>query len=244
MTEPSETTAIVDINEPERIRMLTLGHPDVDNWREDRLDAADIVVNGVGIERKTPTDFASAMMEDRLDEQVIKLGEAFETAVILIEGGFDEFSTLTHTRLDPQSARGKAASIHTRTGIAVVPTGGTSGTETAMRLLVDYAVRLGRKATEEPSSGFLKSTVVGADQPLGKRLWGCFDGIGPNRAEALYEAMGSPTTFVRGDPAPGVEELRDWLLEVEGIGETTSQRVAEQLLARDERSPLAAEGSP
>lgn len=221
MTE--ETTLVVDINEPDRVRMLTLGHPDVDNWKEARLDAADIVVNGVGIERKRPGDFAASMLEDRLDEQVRKLDEAYDEAVILIEGnGFADFSTLDQTSLNPQSARGKAASTHMRWGIPVVPTGGTPGTESAHRLLVDYAIRLGRKATEEPSSDYLRGSVVGSDEPLGKRLWGCVGGVGPTRAGSLYEVVGSPIDFsviCETTDASPIEELT----KIDGIGEKTAR---------------------
>lgn len=221
MAEGEETTVVVDLNEPESIRMLALAHPDTDNWNEVVLDAADVVVNGVGIERKRPGDFAASMLEDRLDEQVRKLKDAYDESAILIEGnGFADFNSLDHTRLKPQSARGKAASIHMRDGIPVVPTGGTPGTETAQRLLVDYAIRLGRKATEEPTSDYLRSSVVGSDEPLGKRVWGCFDGVGPTRADALYERVGSPV----GVLPPNLDELR----AVDGIGEKTAESLREQ----------------
>lgn len=223
-----ETTLLVDLNEPDDVRMLTLGHPDVDNWGEEFLDAADIVVNGVGIERKRPGDFVSSMMDDRLDEQVRKLSEAYDDAVILIEGnGFADFSSLEHTGMKPQSARGKAASVHMRYGIPVVPTGGTPGTETAHRLLVDYAIRLGRKATEEPSSDYLEGSVVGSDEPLGKRLWGCFEGVGPTRAEDLFETVGSPLDFVI--TWAGLADLESQLVAVNGIGEKTAERLVEQI---------------
>jgi ERCC4-type nuclease len=238
MSEGSdEVTFVVDINEPEEIRMLALSHPDVDNWKEVTLDAADIVVNGVGIERKRPGDFAASMLDDRLDEQIRKLNDAYEEAVILIEGnGFADFSTLDHTRLNPQSARGKAASTHMRYGIPVVPTGGTPGTQTAQRLLVDYAIRLGRKATEEPTSDYLASSVVGSDEPLGKRAWGCFEDVGPTRAEALYGAVGSPL----GVHPPSLDELRS----VDGIGWKTAQSVREQFPTVEAPDPSSDDGSP
>lgn len=236
-----ETTVVVDINEPESIRVLALYHPDTDNWVEHQLDAADIVVNGVGIERKRPSDFASSMLEDRLDEQVRKLNDAFDSAVILIEGGFDDFSDLEHTRLKAQSARGKAASIHMRHGIPVVPTGGTPNTERAERLLVDYAIRLGRKATEEPTSGYLPSSVVGSNEPLGKRLWGVFEGVGPSRAGALYESLGTPMRFyflAMSVESGGLHPTAmDDLIKVDGIGAKTAQGLVEQLEGKEDLSP-------
>jgi len=228
-----ETVVVADTHEPDKIKNLTLGHPDTDQWKEITLDAADIVVNGVGIERKRPDDFASSMLEDRLDEQVEKLKDAYDDAAILIEGGFDDFSSLSHTSLNPQSARGKAASIHMRHGISVVPTGGTPDTETAKRLLVDYAIRLGRKATEEPSSGYLQSSAVGSDEPLGKRLWGCFDDVGPVRAGLLFEEIGSPLDLaqslaVLGGQKTQASQMIDEVQTVEGFGESTAERLADQ----------------
>ena len=233
MSEGSETTVVVDINEPEDIRMLSLAHPDTDNWMEHGLDAADLVVNGVGLERKTPSDFASSMLEDRLDEQVRKLADGYDNAAILIEGGFDHFSSLEHTNLKPQSLRGKAASIHMRHGVPVVPTGGTPGTETAKRLLVDYAVRLGRKATEEPSSDYLRGSVVGSDEPLGKRLWGCFDGIGPELAGRLYDEYGSPVDWVMYE-GPGEPDLT----LVDGIGPERAESLVRQIFGKEDQTHI------
>lgn len=229
MSEPSadENTVVVDVHEPDKIRMLLLSHPDVDNWLEESLDAADIVVNGVGFERKTPSDFAQSILDNRIDEQIRKLTEAYEHSVILIEGGFDGFSSLDHTSLTPQSARGKAASIHMRWGIPVVPTGGTAGTETAKRLLVDYATRLGRKSTEEPSSAYLEGSVVGQDEPLGKRLWGCFEGVGATRADDLWMAVGSP---VQGPLSPNELEA------IDGIGAKTAESLVNQMQPMEDQS--------
>ena len=224
---------VVDTREPDEIKMLTLGHPDVDEWLEEELSAADIVVNGVGFERKTPSDFASSLIGGRLDEQAEKLRDVYDQRKILIEGGFDHFSSLPHTSINAQSLRGKAASLDMRYDVPVVPTGGSPDTETARRLLVDMAVRYGRKGTTEPSSDFLSVGAVGTDEPLGVRMWGCFDGIGPQRAQDLYEAVGSPTEFatMSFDFQAGHlhETAPDSLMDVDGIGEKTAVSLVEQV---------------
>lgn len=219
---PDGTTIVVDTREPDEVKLLTLSHPDVDNWMETELDAADIVVNGVGFERKTPSDFASSLMEGRLDEQAEKLVEVYDHAKILLEGGFEDFSSLPHTSINAASLRGKAASLDMRYGLAVVPTGGSPETETARRLLIDMAIRYGRKATEDPTSDYLSTGAAGTDEPLGKRLWACFEGVGPQRAEDLFSAVGAPMDIgylTHGDKV-------DRLMDVEGIGETTAERIA------------------
>lgn len=249
MSEGSdETKAVVDIHEPESIKQLTVTHRDVDRYKEVPLDSADIIVNGIGFERKTPSDFVSSMTESdgdgipRIERQIEGLKERFDHAVILLEGGFDGFSSLSHTKMDPKSARGKAASIHMRHGIPVVPTGGTPGTETSERLLVDYAIRLGRKAVEAPTTNYLKTASVGSDEPLGKRLWANFDNIGPERAGVLYdhEMIGSPmqfTEFVTTTSKDPEAEATEILLTVAGIGQKTAERLTEQLFGREDADP-------
>jgi DNA excision repair protein ERCC-4 len=233
MTDGS-VTVLADRNEPMRVRMLSLNHPDVTDWGEAFLDAADLVVNGVGFERKTPSDFAASMTEDRLDEQVEKLGEAYDHAYILLEGCFGDFDRLGHSSLNPQSARGKAASITARNGIPVIPTADVADAseERDQRVLVDMAVRLGRKHTEEPSSNYLASSAVGSDEPAGKRMWGCLDGIGPSLAEKLWERFGSPAWVWYDHKAD--ESAYERLQEVSGIGERRASSILEELGERPE----------
>lgn len=218
-------TVVVDVHEPMDIKMLLLNHDDVGDWLEESLDAADIIVNGVGFERKTPSDFESSMTghQDRLDEQVEKLGEAFDHAYILLEGSFADFED-THSDMNPQSARGKAASVTARHGIPVIPTGGEPSSMAAQRLLTDYAVRLGRKHTEDPTSVSLP-TATGSDVPTGVRMWAVIPGVGPTRAEALNDTLGSPTAFVRESSGTLIPSLET----VDGIGSKTARRIVEEL---------------
>lgn len=249
MTEGSgeEVTVVVDVHEPDDLRMLSLGHPDVDNWKEAPLDAADYVVNGVGFERKTPSDYATSLLNDRLDEQVEKLKEVYEEAYILLEGGFDDFSSLPHTSINPESLRGHAASVTARHGIPVIPTGGATGTETAKRLLIDMTIRYGRKSTEEPTSGFIDASAVGSDEPLGVRLWACFDGIGPTLAERLHGELGPPTDFAMRSVSYEHNGLHPTVIDdfarVDGIGSERAERLIAQLQGREDVTPPDERGS-
>jgi DNA excision repair protein ERCC-4 len=227
MTEGSDTKVVVDVHEPMDIKMLALDHDDTTDWMETGLDAADIVVNGVGFERKTPSDFASSMTEGRLDEQVQKLTDAYDHAYILIEGGYHNFEDLSHSRLTPESARGKAASIAARHGIPVIPCGDIQAAPDAtQRLLVDVAIRHGRKHTEPPSSAHLPTGAVGSDEPAGKQMWACLPGVGPSRAEDLFETFGTPVEWVRD----GMEDLD----QVSGIGEATAEGIENALWRADD----------
>lgn len=216
-----ETAIVVDVHEPDNLKVLSLDHPDIDKWLEPDggLDAADLVVNGVGFERKTPSDFVSSLTDGRLHEQAEKLRDAYDHAYVLLEGSFDDFAHLEHSRLNAQSARGMAARL-TADGIPVIPCYDRP-------TLIDMAVRLGRKHAEPASTSMTPSAAV-ADAPLGVRLWACFDGVGPTRAEALHEAIGSPTVPAWGTLRP--EGIAEKLTEVEGIGEKTAERLTEQVL--------------
>lgn len=229
---PESVAVVVDLNEPEPLRLLTLDHPDVGKWREEVLDAADIVINGVGFERKTPSDFASSMMDGRLDAQAEKLTDAYDHAYVLIEGDFSHWDKLTYTSLNPHSLRGKAASLTARYGLPVIPTSGNPDTPEGHRRLIDYAIRLARKHTEAPTSSFLPTGPVGRDEPAGKRMWACLPNVGPELADRLWEAFGSPVDFVRYVGPADAREAR--LVEVDGIGEVTARRLLDAMETRQE----------
>ena len=216
-----EVVAAVDVHEPDHVWPLLLDHPDVDKWKEVALASADLVINGVGFERKTPEDFASSLTEGRLKEQVLKMGDAFDHAYILIEGEFTDFGDLGHSRLNPQSARGAAASITARYGVPVIPC-------STPEVLVDHAVRLARKHNEEPVSGHLPTGPVGSDEPAGKRMWGCLPNVGETMAERLYEEFGGPAEFM-ADEVRGSGDHRHLLQSVDGIGEKTAERLVTAL---------------
>lgn len=207
--------AVIDVHEPDHVWPELLQHPDVDGFREVELPSADIVVNGIGFERKTPSDFASSITEGRLVDQIDKMQDAFDHSYILIDGDMADLGDLQHSRLNPQSMRGMAASATARRGVPVIP---CSDTET----LVDIAVRIGRKHTEDPVSDHLPTGPVGDDEPASKRMWGCLPGVGPTMADRLHDAIGSPVSLPKNDP--GWWEKR--LAEVDGIGEITAEKIA------------------
>lgn len=219
MTEPSDNTVniVVDTDEPQQVRMLTLNHPDVDNWMEEDLEAADIVVNGVGFERKRPDDYASSLVDGRLTEQGEKLGKVYERAALLIEGTMMDLEQITHSDVNTDSLKGRAASLHMRNGIPVIPTGGPPGTETGHKRLIDYAIRLGRKATEPPTSAYLEASDVRDKAPPVKRMYGCLSGVGPERADTLHEAYPDPADLVEADIAE--------VSRLPGIGEKTAAKL-------------------
>jgi ERCC4-type nuclease len=213
----SKIKAAVDVREPEEIWAEVDAHDDIEDFDIMELASADIVVGGIGFERKTPSDYASSLVEGRLTEQVVALTEAFPQAYILIEGSASDFDSLSHTNINPASLRGSTASVMARYGVPVVFVEGST-------MLIDYAVRLGRKHNEDPSSSYLPGSDVGVDEPVTKRIYGTLDGVGPERAESLYDAYPALTEIM--------EEDVSGVASVENIGQKTAERILSQL--RDE----------
>ncbi len=51
------------------------------------LDVADYLVGAYAIERKSVRDFVSSLYSGRLFDQAHRLGEAYETIFLIVEGG-------------------------------------------------------------------------------------------------------------------------------------------------------------
>lgn len=215
-------SVVVDIIEPGRVREEFENHPEVEEVRVAPLQAADIVIGGIGFERKGKglnansgwNDYVGSMMDGRLDDQPSKMSEAFDAAYILVGGDLDGTEQYW-SEMKPESVRGHMASLTARDGSgvrAVLPCGN-------LALLVDMAVRLARKHQEEPSSPQLPSGDVGDDEPAAKQMYGCIPGVGREGAETLYEHY----------PAPGdvftasVEDIE----ELPGFGEKRAESVKE-----------------
>ncbi|MFB6282581.1 MAG: ERCC4 domain-containing protein [Halobacteria archaeon] len=208
--------AKIDIHEPENLTAQIDRHDEVEEYMLTSLDAGDIVIENIGFERKTPSDYASSLQSGRLRRQIRKMTEEFDAAYILIDGTMPD--TLTHSGMKSKALRGSMASVMAREGISVIPC-------TNLSLLADMSVRLARKHIEEPSSSHLQKGSVEEEAPAGKQMWGCLPGVGPERAGKLYEAFGSPVQFAKRN-----QESVDMLQEVEGIGKKTAEQITEEYL--------------
>jgi ERCC4-type nuclease len=208
---------VVDDREPSALVAALGEHPDVAAVAVRRIPAGDVAIGPVGVERKTSADYLSSALGPTgtdLREQVRKLRDAYEHAYVLVEGDLRDVEAV-RPGVAGASVRGSMASITARLGVPVVPCGDRER-------LVDMAVRLARKHTEEPGRRPLSpSAVTGRDEPTAKRMYGCIDGVGPGTAKALYEAF--PT--VASLAAATEEEL----LAVEGVGERRAAAIRDAL---------------
>lgn len=203
----------VDNREPASLVGAVREHPDVESVEVVRLSAGDLVIDGVGFERKTLRDYVNAAMARSgpdLDDQVRRLNERYDHAYVLLEGNLDDLEGL-RTGVPASAIRGSIASITARHGVAVIPC-------SDRERLVDMATRIGRKHVEEPSDRRLPTGSVAArDEPTAKRMYACIDGIGPRLAAALYESYPSMEALL----SASVEELR----AIDGIGEGRARRI-------------------
>ncbi|MCU4742859.1 helix-hairpin-helix domain-containing protein [Natronoglomus mannanivorans] len=203
----------VDDREPAALFETVRDHPDVAEATRERLPAGDIVIDSVGLERKTIRDYVNgvaARSGPDLRDQVERLNATYDHSYVLLEGDFAGIDSL-QTSISSEAFAGSMASITARLETPVIPC-------TDRRRLVDFAIRLGRKHLEEPSSRQLPvGSVPSRREATTKRMYGCIEGIGPELATALYEAY------------PSVEALLEAKLEeltaVPGIGETRARAI-------------------
>lgn len=212
-------TVRIDDREPSALIEAVRRHPDVDVAAVDRLPAADLVIGAVGIERKTLRDYVNGVMSRSgpdLEDQVAKMRDAYEHAYVLLEGDLREIDEL-RTGVSPAAIRGSMASITARRDVPVIPC-------SDRELLVDVAVRLGRKHDEPASTRPIPAgSITGRNEPTAKRMYGCIDGIGPTLAETLYEAYPSVEALLDADPTE--------LARIDGIGEKRARAIHAALRA-------------
>lgn len=208
----------VDIREPPEVSKVVSEHPDVEKYVLDELDSGDILIEGVVIERKTPSDFASSMTDrdDHLKSQVERMNDQYDESYVLLEGGFTDFGTLSHSQVPAKSLRGFAASITARYGTPVLPCDD-------LDTLVDMAIRLARKHIEDSSGDGLrvKSSVDDQTAPATKRMYGCIDGVGAETAEKMYRRYPALPEAIEATAL-------DWEA-IDGIGEVTAATIRDTL---------------
>lgn len=207
-------TVTIDDREPAGLARAVQEHSDVADVTVERLSAGDLAIGPVGIERKTPRDYVSSVMSRSgpdLYDQVERLDNTYTHSYVLLEGDFSDLDSL-RTDVSSAAIRGSMASITARLSVPVIPC-------TDRTHLVDFAIRLGRKHTEEASTRPLSpGAVPSRREPTTKRMYGCIEGIGPELAAALYERYPTVEALLEAS----VEDL----MRVDGIGETRARTIA------------------
>ncbi|MFB9806927.1 ERCC4 domain-containing protein [Haladaptatus pallidirubidus] len=224
-------SVVVDDREPANLIRAVRSHPNVHSVDIDRLSTGDIAIRAgkieavtiadnnsisVGIERKTPTDYVTSAFSASgtdLYDQAARLSEVYTHGYVLVEGTLDEMEAAA-VGPDPAAVRGSLASLTAR-HIPVIPC-------SDCERLVDVAIRLGRKHTEEPGIRRLPSgAVTNRHEPVTKRIYGCIEGIGPTMADRLYERF--PTV------ASLVSASSEDITCIEGIGKEREEAIRKSL---------------
>lgn len=222
MTEGVHMT--VDTAEPGEVIAAVEASQVITSWDLNRLPAGDLLCRGVLFERKSWSDYASALTGKHgrtWDDQLRKLNEAAESddveaVYVLIDDGLGDAYRLTHSSINPKSLLGSAASVTARHGIPVIPCGNTHN-------LVEYAAVLARKHTEDPTTAKgLKATSISAGAPPVMRMYGCIPGVGPATARALYSKYPDVKALLRA------AEHGD-LTTIEGVGDKTAGAIRRTL---------------
>ncbi|SFR30472.1 DEAD/DEAH box helicase [Halorubrum sodomense] len=181
--------------------------------RLETLAVGDYVLSDrVAVERKSAADFVDSMLDaDRsMFEQVGELSRAYARPVMVVEG-----TNLYGQRdIDPNAIRGALASLAVDFDVSVLR---TEGEDDTTELLATIAKREQETRDREVSVHGEKTTKTRAEQQ--EYVVSSIADIGPVTARSLLEHFGTVEAVMT---AP-----EDDLLEVEGVGPVTAERIRE-----------------
>ncbi|TKX75949.1 DEAD/DEAH box helicase [Halorubrum sp. GN11_10-6_MGM] len=181
--------------------------------RLETLAVGDYVLSDrVAVERKSAADFVDSMLDsDRsMFEQVGELSRAYARPVMIVEG-----TNLYGQRdIDPNAIRGALASLAVDFDVSVLR---TESEEDTTELLATIAKREQETRDREVSVHGEKTTKTRAEQQ--EYVVSSIADIGPVTARTLLEHFGTVEAVMT---AP-----EDDLLEVEGVGPVTAERIRE-----------------
>ena len=181
--------------------------------RLETLAVGDYVLSDrVAVERKSAADFVDSMLDsDRsMFEQVGELSRAYARPVMVVEG-----TNLYGQRdIDPNAIRGALASLAVDFDVSVLR---TEGEEDTAELLATTAKREQETRDREVSVHGEKTTKTRAEQQ--EYVVSSIADIGPVTARTLLEHFGTVEAVMT---AP-----EDDLLDVDGVGPVTAERIRE-----------------
>ncbi|TKX81914.1 DEAD/DEAH box helicase [Halorubrum sp. SD626R] len=181
--------------------------------RLETLAVGDYVLSDrVAVERKSAADFVDSMLDsDRsMFEQVGELSRAYARPVMVVEG-----TNLYGQRdIDPNAIRGALASLAVDFDVSVLR---TEGEDDTTELLATIAKREQETRDREVSVHGEKTTKTRAEQQ--EYVVSSIADIGPVTARTLLEHFGTVEAVMT---AP-----EDDLLEVDGVGPVTAERIRE-----------------
>ncbi|TKX54196.1 DEAD/DEAH box helicase [Halorubrum sp. SP3] len=181
--------------------------------RLETLAVGDYVLSDrVAVERKSAADFVDSMLDaDRsMFEQVGELSRAYARPVMVVEG-----TNLYGQRdIDPNAIRGALASLAVDFDVSVLR---TEGEDDTTELLATIAKREQETRDREVSVHGEKTTKTRAEQQ--EYVVSSIADIGPVTARSLLEHFGTVEAVMTA--------REEDLLEVDGVGQVTAERIRE-----------------
>jgi Fanconi anemia group M protein len=204
---------VVDQRELDSPIARDLSKRDAVETRLETLAVGDYVCSDrVAVERKTVPDFLDTLLggDRSLFEQAKDLTRHYARPVILIEGD----GLYAERNVHPQAIRGALASLAVDFGVSVLHTDDPGDTA---EMLATIAAREQRERDREVSVHGGKSAKTLAEQQ--EYVVSAIADIGPVTARSLLEALGSVEAVMTAS--------REELLDVEGVGSVTADRIRE-----------------
>jgi len=179
-----------------------------------------IVQQGAIFERKTASDFAASLIDQRLFSQAKRLAEQPLRAALIIEGGSDDWNTLAVRREALQGA------LITLTLIFDLPVFRSRDPKESAQLLVYTGYQLARLREDAPRYRIYKAKRRRTQQ---LRLLATLPAVGPDRAYRLLHYFGSVQACINA--------TADELEKVPGIGPKTAAAIRD-LVSLEINQPL------
>ncbi|HLC98351.1 MAG TPA: DEAD/DEAH box helicase [Candidatus Nanoarchaeia archaeon] len=173
-----------------------------------QLQVADYVLSGtVGVELKKVPDFVASIIDGRLLDQVRELKQNFDKAVVIIEGEEDIYAV---RQVHANAIRGMLAAIVLDFHVPILYTKNPRDTAQLLAVMArreqdkdrDFSYHARKPRTEQEQQEFIVSSLPG---------------LGVQTARRLLETFGSIKALVNAS--------RQELLEIEGIGEKTADKI-------------------
>ncbi len=171
------------------------------------LPVGDYVISDrICIERKTVSDFESSVISGRLFDQLERLGEAYESPILVLEGNQKDF------RLGRNVINGTVVSVYVDYGVLVIF---SSGPENTAELIAIIAKREQNGVKREPS---MKGSVRAySNEQFQEFIIGNLPGVGAKLAKSLLKHFGSVRAIANAE----IDEL----MEVEKIGKKKAESI-------------------
>ena len=158
------------------------------------------------VERKTVSDFENSIMDNRLFEQLGRLGAGFEKPLLIIEGSDSEH------KLSKNVVLGTILSIYLDHNVQVIKSSGAGET----------AAMLSKFAEREQNIDDNRPRVLGRKKAYTTYQWqvlilGSMPGVGPNLAHRLIEHFGTLKDVANADEKQ--------LMKVDKVGKKKAAKI-------------------